>query len=195
MNSLNFAIGDADIKSTTLIKNMLQNSGSRVICEEWDGPSLLRKIRSTMPDFVIVGYNISGMKGIEIARILHNDRIAPVLLIADNSQDVLVRQIGSEHFPYIIKPFSQDQLLCTIDIVYDSFRKMVTLENEVLKLKKTLETRKVVERAKGILIDIYNMKEKDAFRYIQKRSMDECRPIAEIAKRIIDKNSNKRTGL
>jgi response regulator NasT len=95
-------------------------------------------------------------------------------------------------FPYIIKPLSEVQLLGTIDYVYNNYKKLINLENEVMQLKKMLESRKLVERAKGILIDVYNMKESDAFRYIQKRSMDECKPVEEIARRIIENKSNKK---
>lgn len=189
MDTLRFAIGDENIQDIKLLKGMLQSKGHQVVCEELDGPSLLRKARSLLPDFIIVGYGISGMTGLEIARIVQGDRLAPVLLTAESSRDVFVRDMGSEYFPFIIKPFSEAQLFWTVDFVYNNYKKMVGLEKEVLELKNKLETRKVVEKAKGILIDTYNMKEKDAFRYLQKRSMDECRPVIEIARRIIDKNS------
>jgi len=188
MNSLRIAIGDEDELNIGIIKSILLSKGHKVICEERDGSSLLRKVRSLMPDFVIVSYNIPGIKGIEIARIIQQDEIAPVLLMADNSQDIFVREMGEEYFPYIIKPVIPVQLLGTIDFVYNNYKKMLDLQKEVSQLKNMLETRKLVERAKGILIDDYGMKERDAFRFIQKRSMDECKPIADIAKMIIEKS-------
>lgn len=188
MDTLRFAIADEDKNTMLLIKNILHLKGHQVICEENDGSSLLRCVRSMLPDFVIAGYNLPGIKGPELARIIEGDRIAPVLLVAASSQDVFVRKIGSESFPYIIKPISEIQLLGTIDFVYNNFKRLKDLENEVIELKSALEIRKLVDKAKGILMDLYNMKEKDAFRYIQKRSMDECRPVEEIAKRIIDKS-------
>lgn len=191
MDILKFAIGDEDELNILMIKNILQSKGHILMCEENDGPSLLRKVRSTIPDFVIVGYNIQGMKGPEIARIVQGDRIAPVLLIAESTENIFSREMGNESFPYIIKPISEIQLLGTIDYAYNNFKRLVELEKEVLELKATLEVRKMLERAKGILIDNFNMKEKDAFRYIQKRSMDECKPIADIAKRIIESNNKK----
>lgn len=190
MESLKFAIGDDDESNVAAIKGILLSNGHIISCEEKDGPSLLRKIRSTSPDFVIISYNIKGMNGPEIARIIQNDRLAPVLLIADSSKDIFVREMGDENFAYIIKPLSEIQLLGTIDYVHNNFKRLINLENEVIQLKKMLETRKLVERAKGILIDSYNMKESQAFRYIQKRSMDECKPVEEIARRIIE-NSKK----
>lgn len=192
MNSLKFAIGDEDQVKITGLRNMLQSQGHMVSCEESDGPSLLRKIRSVLPDFVIVDYNIRGMKGIEIARIVQGDRIAPVLLTAESSHDIFIREMGNENFPYIIKPFSKTQLIGTIEFVYNNYKRLLDLEKEVQELKNMLENRKLVERAKGILIDTYNMKEKDAFRYIQKRSMDECRPVEDIAKRIIEKSKKNK---
>lgn len=187
MDTLKFALGDEDKPTITVIRNILQSKGHMIICEENDGPSLLRKIRSVIPDFIIVNYNMKGMKGLEIARIAQRDKIAPALLIADNSQEVFIREMGSETFPYIIKPISQTQLLGTVEYVYTNFKKLADLEKEVRELKNMLEARKLIERAKGLLIDNYNMKEKDAFRFMQKKSMDLCRPMEEIAKKIIDK--------
>jgi AmiR/NasT family two-component response regulator len=186
MDRLRIAIGDDDEFDIKILKGMLQSNGHNVICEDTDGSSLLRKIRSMMPDFVIAGYNMPGIKGLQIARIIQENNIAPVLLTAKSSEDVFVRKMGDEYFPYIIKPITEDKLLFTIEFVYNNFKKISTLQNEVYKLKNMLETRKNVERAKGILMDKYNMGEKDAFRYIQKRSMDECEPIDKIAKRIIE---------
>ena len=191
MDILKFAIGDEDEKNIANIRNILQQKGHLIACEERDGPSLLRKIRSISPDFVIVGYNIPGMKGLEIARIVEGDKIAPTLIIADSSQDIFLREMGNESFVHIIKPISQMQLLGTIDFVYNNFKRLINLEKEVSELKNMLETRKAVEKAKGIIMDKYDMKEKDAFRYMQKRSMDECKPVFDIAKRIIEKSKNK----
>jgi two-component system, response regulator PdtaR len=188
MDSLRFVIGDGDEINIIALRNILQSAGHVIGCEERDGPSLIRKVRSIMPDFVITAYNIPGMNGSEIARIVQGGGIAPVLLIAESSQDIFIREMGNETFPYIIKPISPVQLLGTIEYVYSNFKRLKSLENEVQELKTMLETRKLVERAKGILMDTYGMKEKDAFKYIQKRSMDECKPVVDIAKRIIDKN-------
>lgn len=192
MDNLRFAIGDSDETGIVLIRNILQSKGHIIVCEERDGPSFLRKLRTIGADFIIAGYNIQGINGPELARIAQGDKLAPVLLIADSSQDLFVRNIGEETFAYIIKPFSETQLLGTIDYVYNNFKRMTDLENQVMELKKKLEARKVMDKAKGILIDMYNMKESDAFRYIQKRSMDECKPIEEIAERIIEKSRNKK---
>lgn len=191
MDSLKFAIGDEDKLNILNIKNILQSRGHVVSCEEEDGPSLLRRIRSINPDFVIVSYGMRGMKGLEIARIVESDRICPVLLTAESSQDIFVREMGNESFAYLIKPISEIQLIGTIEFVYNNFKRLADLEGEVLKLKNMLEARKITEKAKGIIIDKFNMKEKDAFRYIQKRSMDECKPVLEIAKRIIEKYESK----
>lgn len=191
MDSLKFAIGDEDKLNILNIKNILQSRGHVVSCEEEDGPSLLRRIRSINPDFVIVSYGMRGMKGLEIARIVESDRICPVLLTAEISQDIFVREMGNESFAYLIKPISEIQLIGTIEFVYNNFKRLAGLEGEVLKLKNMLEARKITEKAKGIIIDKFNMKEKDAFRYIQKRSMDECKPVLEIAKRIIEKYESK----
>lgn len=187
MDTLKFALGDEDKPTITVIRNILQSNGHIIVCEENDGPSLLRKIRSIIPDFIIVSYNLRGMNGAEIAKIALRDKIAPTLLIAESSQDIFIREMGSDNFPYLIKPISQVQLLGTVEYVYANFKRLLDLEKEVLELKNMLEARKLVERAKGLLIDNYNMKEKDAFRFMQKKSMDLCKPMEEIAKKIIDK--------
>lgn len=187
MDSLKFAIGGIDQLNMVIIRNILLSKGNTICCEEDDGASLLRKIRSMEPDFVIIGYNILGMNSMEIARIVQSDRVAPVLIIADSTLDISIRDMGDEYFPSIIKPISEIQLLTTIEFSYINYKRMVNLENQIKDLKNTLEERKIIEKAKGILIDSFKMKEKDAFRYIQKRSMDECKSAVDIAKRIINK--------
>jgi response regulator NasT len=194
MDTLKFAVGDADELNKAVIKSILQSKGYSIACDERDGPSLLRKVRSILPDFVIISCNIPGMKGSEIARIVEGDRIAPVILIADSPQDMLAREMGSDNFAYILKPVSEIQLIGTIEFVYSYFKRLVNLEHEVSELKEMLETRKLVEKAKGILMDKFNMKEKDAFKFIQKKSMDECAPITDIARKIIDYVKDKKNG-
>jgi response regulator NasT len=128
MDKLKFAIGDKDELNMAVIRSMLQSEGHLIACEETDGPALLRKIRAVAPDFVIVSYNMPGMKGLEIARIVQGDRLAPVLLTADSSQDIFIRSMGEENFPYLIRPINQVQLIGTIDFVYNSFKRMLELE-------------------------------------------------------------------
>lgn len=191
MESLRVAVGSEDEISRIAIRNILQAAGHTVIYEETDGPSLLRKIRGMSPDFVIASMNLPGIKGVEIARIVQEDGIAPALLIADGSQNIFSIEMGNNNYAYIIKPISSQQLLGTMEFVYNSYKKMRGLQDEINKLKNMLETRKAVDLAKGILIDQFNMKEKDAFRYLQKKSMDECKPIHDIADRIINKYGKK----
>lgn len=191
MDNLRFALGGSDKLNIEHIRGILLSQGHSVVCEDDDGPSLLRSVRSLIPDFVIASYELPGMKGPEIARIIEGDRLAPVLLIAENSEDMPEARIGSENFAFLIKPVSEVQLMTTVEYVYGNYRRVCELEEEVSKLRETIDSRRIVERAKGILMDRYDMKEKDAFRYIQKRSMDECKRASDIAKQIVEKYQKK----
>ena len=176
------------------LKEMLSGLGYQVVGEAGDGRQAINLARELKPDLVIMDIKMPEMDGISAARILTEEKIAPVLLLTAYSQQELVagaREAGV--VGYIVKPFRQDELMPAIDVALSRFREFRDLEREMGDLKETLEARKVIERAKGVLMDQYGLKEADAFRRIQKLSMDTRKSMREIAEAIllareIDKN-------
>ena len=126
------------------------------------------------------------MDGIEAAKILTEERIAPVLLLTAYSQrDLVERAKEAGVAGYIVKPFQESDLTPAIEVALARFREFRALEQEVEDLQEALETRKLVDRAKGILMDTQGLKEAEAFRKIQKMSMNTRKPMKQVAEAII----------
>ena len=168
------------------LREMLSNLGYLVIGEVGDGRSAVNLARELRPDLVIMDIKMPGMDGIDAAKILTEEKIAPVLLLTAYSQKELVsraRQAGV--VGYLVKPFRESDLSPAIEVALARFAEFRSLESEVGDLQEALETRKFVERAKGILMDTQGLPEADAFRKIQKMSMNTRKPMKEVAEAII----------
>jgi response regulator NasT len=168
------------------LREMLSNLGYLVIGEVGDGRSAVNLARELRPDLVIMDIKMPGMDGIDAAKILTEEKIAPVLLLTAYSQKELVsraKQAGV--VGYLVKPFRESDLSPAIEVALARFAEFRALESEVGDLQEALETRKFVERAKGILMDTQGLPEADAFRKIQKMSMNTRKPMKEVAEAII----------
>ena len=168
------------------LREMLTNLGYLVVGDVGDGRSAVNLAKELRPDIVIMVIKMPDMDGIEAARILTEERIAPVLLLSAYSQQELVtkaREAGVAG--YLVKPFRESDLSPVIEVALSRFTEFRTLEREVGDLRETLETRKIVERAKGILMDSQGLNEAEAFRRIQKMSMNNRKPMRTVAEAII----------
>lgn len=168
------------------LREMLTNLGYLVVGDVGDGRSAVNLAKELRPDIVIMDIKMPDMDGIEAARILTEERIAPVLLLSAYSQQELVvkaREAGVAG--YLVKPFRESDLTPAIEVALFRFTEFRTLEREVGDLRETLETRKIVERAKGILMDNQGLNEAEAFRRIQKMSMNNRKPMRAVAEAII----------
>ena len=168
------------------LREMLTNLGYLVVGEAGDGRSAVNQARELRPDVVIMDIKMPDMDGIEAARILTQERIAPVVLLTAFSQrDLVERAKEAGVVGYLVKPFRESDLGPAIEVALARFSEFRSLEKEVADLQETLETRKLVDRAKGILMDTQGLSEADAFRKIQKMSMNTRKPMKEIAEAII----------
>ncbi|MEI7555606.1 response regulator [Candidatus Chlorohelix sp.] len=186
MNQTRVVIADDESIIRMDLKEMLSVLGYQVVGEAGDGKQAVSLARELKPDLVIMDIKMPEMDGITAAKILTEERIAPVLLLTAYSQQELVagaREAGV--IGYIVKPFRQDELQPAIEVALSRFREFCDLEKEIGDLRETLEARKVIERAKGVLMDQYGLKESDAFRRIQKLSMDTRKSMKEIAEAIL----------
>lgn len=172
--------------STAKLRSILTESGYTVVDQAKDGHDCLRKIRALRPDLVLLDYGLSLMNGYEVARVAVEDRICDVILIATDAQIGLIDEIKTDTgFICLLKPLNKPVLINTIELMVKNRRKIVALEKEIQELKSTLDTRKEVEKAKGLLMKNLNLSEAEAFKRIQKQSMDRGIPMKEIAKAII----------
>ena len=179
-------IADDDAITRLDLREMLDSLGYLVVGEVGDGESAVHQARELRPDLVIMDIRMPVMDGIDAARILTEERIAPVLLLTAYGDEELVQRAKEAGVVgYIVKPFRESDLAPAIEVVLARFQEFRALEKEIADLKEALETRKLVDRAKGILMDTQGVTEAAAFRRIQKMSMDTRRPMKEIAQAII----------
>ncbi len=168
------------------LREMLTNLGYLVVGEVGDGRSAVNLARELKPDVVVMDIKMPDMDGIEAARILTEERVAPVLLLTAYSQrDLVDRAKEAGVAGYIVKPFRESDLAPAIEVAISRFEEFRALEKEMGDLKQALETRKFVDRAKGILMDSQGLSEAEAFRKIQKMSMNTRKPMREVAEAII----------
>jgi AmiR/NasT family two-component response regulator len=168
------------------LREMLTNLGYLVVGEAGDGHSAVNLARELKPDVAIFDIKMPGMDGIEAARILTEEKIAPVVLLTAYSQrDLVERAKEAGVVGYITKPMRESDLTPAIEVAMARFSEFRALEKEVGDLKQTLETRKLVDRAKGVLMDTQGLTEAEAFRKIQKMSMNKRRPMKDVAEAII----------
>lgn len=186
-------IGTGDNNLVKRLKMILQKEGYMITGEAEDGLSCLRTIRRVMPDLVILDKELSGMSGLELAKIIEEDKLAPVILLTPTwDREVFEKAKESWVFAFLVKPVQEGHLLSTASFVIHTFQKMMKLEKEVDKLKDTIETRKVVEKAKGILMKTMKISEDEAYKRIQQQSMDKCIPMKHVAEAIILTHDVKR---
>jgi len=170
------------------LREMLTNLGYLVVGEAGDGRSAVSLARELRPDVVVMDIKFEGdeFDGIEAARLLTQERIAPVLLLTAYSQrDLVVRAREAGVVGYLVKPFREADLAPAIEVALARFNEFRTVEKQVGDLQEALETRKFVDRAKGILMDTQGLTEAEAFRRIQKMSMNTRKPMKEVAEAII----------
>jgi AmiR/NasT family two-component response regulator len=169
------------------LKEMLEEEGYEVVGETGDGETAVRLARDLRPDLVVMDIKMPGLDGLVAAERINDERLAPVLILTAFSQRDLVEgaaQAGA--MGYLVKPFQKSDVVPAIELAVARHQERVALEEEVTGLEERLETRKLVDRAKGILMDRYGMKEADAFRFLQKAAMDGRLRLAEVAGRVVE---------
>ncbi len=168
------------------LKEMLTNLGHLVVGEAGDGTSAVNLARELRPDIVIMDIKMPDLDGIEAARILAEENIAPILLLTAYSQQELIERAKEAGVVgYLVKPFRESDIGPAIEVAIARFHELRSLGERVEDLEESLAARKAVDRAKGILMDTQRLSESEAFRKIQKMSMDTRKSMREIAEAII----------
>ncbi len=166
---------------------MLSEEGWVVIGEATDGEQAVEQAETLRPDLVIMDVKMPKTDGIEAASIIAERRIAPVVILTAFSQrDLVERARDAGAMAYLVKPFGRKDLMPAVELAVSRFRELVALENEVAGLTDRLETRKTVERAKGLLMASHGLTEPEAFRWIQRNAMDRRTTMKAVAQAVLD---------
>src|ERR1044071_4866493 len=168
------------------LREMLVEEGYDVVGEAGDGETAVRLAEDLTPDLVILDIKMPIMDGQAAAERIAGGRIAPVVILTAFSQrDLVERARAAGAMAYLVKPFQKSDLVPAVEIAVSRFAELAVLEEEVATLTDRLETRKVVERAKGQLMANYSLNEPQAFKWIQRTAMDHRMTMREVADRII----------
>ena len=168
------------------LRETLEEEGYEVVGDCGRGDEAVALVKKMIPDVVILDIKMPVMTGLEAAKLITEIKICPVVMLTAFSQREIIEQArDAGALAYLVKPFQKSDLVPAIELAIARFAEMQALSGEVAALGAQLEIRKLVDRAKGILIDKYAMNENDAFTYIQKLAMTKRVKMGEIAQRII----------
>lgn len=168
------------------LAEMLGEEGYAVVGQAGDGAEAVRLARELRPDLVILDVKMPVLDGIAAAEEIAGERIAPVVILTAFSQRELVeRARDAGAMAYLVKPFSQGDLVPAIEMAVSRFAELSQLEAEVADLQERLETRKAVDRAKGVLQEQLKLSEPEAFRWIQKTAMDLRLSMRQVAEGVV----------
>ncbi|WP_106818507.1 ANTAR domain-containing response regulator [Janibacter massiliensis] len=168
------------------LAEMLEDAGYEIVGQAPDGQQAVELVRSLTPDLAVLDVKMPVMDGLSAAEEIGRERICPVVMLTAFSQKELVeRARDAGVMAYVVKPFTAGDIAPAIDIALSRWSEISALEAEVADLGERLETRKAVDRAKGILMRRLDLSEPDAFRWIQKTAMDRRLGMREVADAVV----------
>ncbi|MDY6051862.1 MAG: response regulator [Rothia sp. (in: high G+C Gram-positive bacteria)] len=168
------------------IVEMLKDQGFKVIAETDNGKKAVELVEEHRPDLVLMDINMPIMDGIEAAGQINEQQLAPVVLLTAFSQKELVdRAAEAGAMAYVVKPFTPNDLIPAIEVAISRYEQIRALQDEVTNIKDQFETRKLVDRAKSLLMTKMGLSEPEAFRWIQKTSMDRRLSMRDVAETIV----------
>ncbi|NBU60187.1 MAG: response regulator [Actinobacteria bacterium] len=168
------------------LRESLIEEGYEVVGDVGRGDKAVEMVREKRPDVAIFDIKMPGMSGLEAAKIVSDERLCPVVMLTAFSQREIIEQArDAGALAYLVKPFQKSDLVPAIELAIGRFAEMQALSNEVAALGAQLEIRKLIDRAKGVLIDKFKMSEADSFSFIQNKAMSERKKMGDIAELII----------
>ncbi|NDE70045.1 MAG: response regulator [Actinobacteria bacterium] len=168
------------------LRESLIEEGYEVVGDVGRGDKAVEIVRETRPDVAIFDIKMPGMSGLEAAKIVSDEKLCAVVMLTAFSQREIIEQArDAGALAYIVKPFQKSDLVPAIELAIARFAEMRALTSEVAALGAQLEIRKLIDRAKGVLIDKFKMSEAESFSFIQSKAMSERKKMGEIADQII----------
>lgn len=186
MQPLRILIADDESIRLLSLRAQLTALGHQVVAEATTGAEAVALAQQTQPDLAILDIKMPVMDGIEAAERITQARPIPIILLTAYSESQLVERAARANISaYLMKPVAEEDLLPAITLALARFREFQALRQEVADLRETLEARKMIERAKGILMRRLNLSEEEAFRRLQRQSQDTNRKLAQVAEAIV----------
>jgi AmiR/NasT family two-component response regulator len=168
------------------LKEMLEEEGFEVVAEAGDGETAVALVKEHRPDLVVLDVKMPRLDGISAAEQIAAARIAPVVMLTAFSQKELVeRARAAGAMAYLVKPFGKADLLPAVELAMSRYDELTSLEREVVDLRDRLETRKLVDRAKGVLQKRLGLDEAGAYRWVQRTSMDRRLTMRQVAELVL----------
>lgn len=186
MAKLRVLIADDDPIIRLDLKQMLENLEYEVVAEAGDGQQAVTFARESQPDVCILDVKMPVMDGIEAVSIITEESLAPtILLTAYSDRELIDRAKDAGVFAYLVKPFKPSDLPPAIEVARSRYEQNLALNQEVSSLEEKLETRKLIDRAKGLLMEEHALNESEAYRRIQLQSMNLRKTMKEVAEAVI----------
>jgi response regulator NasT len=184
--SLRIAVADDEPDMRDYFRKILPRLGHQVVSAAETGRELLEQCRQTRPDLVITDIKMPDMDGIDAAVSIYQETPVPVILVSAYHDPELIARAEADHIlGYLVKPIKQSDLEPTIALAMRRFEQFEALRKEAASLRQALEDRKVIERAKGLLMKKVGLDEQEAFRRLQKLAMDGNRKMVEVAQMVL----------
>jgi response regulator NasT len=169
------------------LKELLEEEGYEVVGETRRGDEAVELVRRLAPDLAILDIEMPGLDGLSAARLIAGERGAAVVLLTAFSQRELVEEArDAGALAYLVKPFQKSDLVPAIEVALARHHELVTLERTVLDLEERLDARKLIDRAKGRLMDDHAYNEQAAWRFLQTQAMDRRVKVSEVAREVVD---------
>ena len=185
-NPLNIVIADNESIIRMDLREMLEEQGHTIVGEAHDGKQALELTRKYRPDLVMMDIKMPNMDGITASKTIADEGISPVILLtAFSDSEIVNRAKDAGVLAYLVKPIREESISPAIEIALSRWQEMKELEQELEETKDSLELRKTLDRAKGILMDAHNISESEAYRRIQRYSMMKRKTIKEVAEAIV----------
>lgn len=168
------------------LREMLEEAGNEVVGIGSDGVEALNLVKEKKPDLAILDVKMPRLDGIQAARMIAHDNLAPVVLLtAFGDEDMIEKAKKSMVFGYVMKPVEEKTLFPAIQIAVSQYRQKKDMVDRVKNMERELAARKIVDRAKGLLMDYYHITEEDAYRRMQQTSMKRGITIADVAQKVV----------
>jgi len=186
MRGLRVLIVEDEALISLTLKTLLEKLGCKVVGEAGDGQEAVTLAKTAKPDLVLMDIRMPRMDGLEAARLIGEELDIPVILLtAYSEQEYIDKAKAANVMTYLVKPVKESDLAPAIELALAQHKKMKAMAEQIETLQEALESRKFVERAKGILMDRLNITEEEAMRRLQKEARDQNRKLVEVAKAVI----------